>query len=176
MAHTVSKILTIGNTTANRAPISSCWASILGDCTGKISREHLISASLFPEKGEISVSGFPWCKGETKKISVKNCTSKILCSKHNSLLSPLDSSAGSAFSVLKKCISLSNERQTFHPPKFKVRVFTINGLFLERWFLKTLINLCRENGIHLQKENKIIGVPTEHYVRVSFGKEKFRGK
>ncbi len=170
------KILSIGNTYVENVPLNTCWASILGDCSGKLSREHLFSASLFSDKKEISVSGFPWCKGETKKIGIANCTSKILCSNHNSLLSPLDSSAGSAFATLQKCVKLCNARQLIEPAKFKVRVFTINGLLLERWFLKTLINLCRESGFHLGNKNKVIGVPSEHYVRVSFGKDVFRGK
>jgi hypothetical protein len=42
-----------------------CWAVSLGDCEGKISREHLVSQALFPD-GNITVSGLHWCKDEPK--------------------------------------------------------------------------------------------------------------
>lgn len=38
------------------ATAKGCWAASLGDCEGKISREHLVSQALFPD-GNITVSG-----------------------------------------------------------------------------------------------------------------------
>lgn len=153
-----------------------CWASTLDECSEKHSKEHLISASLFPDVKAINVSGFPWCKGETKTIGLANLTSKILCTKHNNSLSPLDTAAGTAFKVFNDSTTLTNKRLVIEPPKFKTRHFHINGFLLERWFLKTLINLCRESEFFLGFDTKIPGIPTEHHVRICFGKALFHGK
>ena len=81
--------------------MEKCWANSLGDCDGKISREHTVSESLF--KGTyVDVKGFSWCKSEEKRIGLGSLTKKILCEKHNSALSPLDAAASHAFDVLRK--------------------------------------------------------------------------
>lgn len=46
-----------------------CWAATCGGCGEGPSREHLVSDCLFPA-GSVHVSGFDWCKGETKSIGV----------------------------------------------------------------------------------------------------------
>lgn len=155
---------------------SRCWAQALDACSQKISREHLVSAALFPNTNSISVSGFPWCKGETKIISLSSFTSKILCTKHNSLLSPLDSAAGAAFKAFNDSALLLNKRLSEESSKFKVRHFRINGKLLERWLLKTLINLCSESGLLVGSKAEKPGIPDESLVRICFGLEHFAGK
>ncbi len=153
-----------------------CWAHMLGGCSGRLSREHLISASLFPDSTSINVTGFSWCGGGTKTIGLSNLTSKILCTTHNSLLSPLDAAAGAAFRALSDSALLANSRLSVKPSKFKIRHFHINGPLLERWLLKTLINLCYESGLLIGRDGRNAGVPAENLVRICFEKEPFPGK
>ena len=118
----------------------NCWAASLGDCDDKITREHVISQCLF--KGdEITVQGFPWCLNEPKTIGLSNLVAKILCRKHNNNLSDLDAAALRAFDVLRESIRMNDVRGKLKQRFWRIKHFKIDGPLLERWFLKTLINL-----------------------------------
>jgi len=118
-----------------------CWAAPLGGCSHELSREHLISDSLWTGDG-IDVLGFDWCKNETKRVGRNAVTAHILCRTHNSALSPLDVEAKYAFRALSDATVLVNERRGVRPRKWKVRRFEVaRPDLLERWFLKTMINL-----------------------------------
>jgi len=45
--------------------MSDCWAEPLGDCAGKMSREHIVTRGIFENDGTF-VQGFPWCPQPTK--------------------------------------------------------------------------------------------------------------
>ncbi len=117
----------------------------LGGCSDKISREHLVSAALW-DGPTIDVIGFPWCKTEPKTVGVASVTAKILCRTHNTALSDVDSAGASAFDVLKRSARLAERRHKERPRKWKVARFEIDGRRLERWFLKTLINVAVSNA------------------------------
>src|SRR5688500_9935061 len=102
----------------------NCWAHSLGDCDDKQSREHLVSASLW-EGDSITVQGFPWCRDAPATIGLANLTSKVLCKRHNSLLSPLDSEAKSVFDVFRRATKLGNERRSIRQRKWKSVRFEI---------------------------------------------------
>ncbi|MGZ3767998.1 MAG: hypothetical protein ACXV8O_09340 [Methylobacter sp.] len=153
--------------------MEKCWANILQGCDGKISREHIVSESLFIST-EVDVRGFSWCKDETKRIGLANLTKKCLCEKHNRHLSPIDSAAGHAFSVLREQTKLSNDRVENPNKKFKKIEFSINATALERWLLKTLINFSYDSEYYIGHESQQKGRPSEHLVNISFGIEKFK--
>jgi hypothetical protein len=118
-----------------------CWAKCLGNCSQKMSREHTISKGLFNDD-EIMVQGFPWCLNAPKRIGLSNFVAKILCKAHNSKLSELDDAAKAAFAVFRESVRLNNVRQKLKRPTiWNVKRLEIDGPRLERWFLKTLINL-----------------------------------
>ena len=149
----------------------NCWASKLNDCCDNFSREHLISASLFPKSNTIFVQGFHWCQNEQKEIGLASLTSKILCKHHNNSLSQLDTAAGHAFNnfeYISKLIAEANQNNG----RFKVKDSHVNALLLERWLLKTLINVCYEQK-HLIGNSSELGLPDENLVRICFGKSKF---
>ncbi len=77
-----------------------CYASFVGNCSEKISREHVISKSLL--LSNVGVSGFDWCKGEEVIIGSNSFTQKILCTTHNTLLSPFDNEMQKLFDTLDK--------------------------------------------------------------------------
>ncbi len=112
-----------------------CYANILGNCDPKISREHYIGQGIFDLMSGVSftVSGFPWQKRDaTQSLRKSNITAKVLCRKHNSELSPIDSSAQRFLETIyhltrggiQGAIDVSQLR------------FDFEGRNLERWLLK----------------------------------------
>ena len=149
----------------------NCWASKLNNCCDNFSREHTISASLFPKSKTIFVQGFHWCKNEQKEVSIAKLTSKILCKHHNNSLSQLDTAAGHAFNnfeYVSKLIEEANQNNG----RFKVKNSHVNALLLERWLLKTLINVCYEQEFLIGNNNEI-GMPDENLIKICFGKSTF---
>jgi hypothetical protein len=153
--------------------MEKCWANILNNCDGGISREHIVSKSLFTST-EIDVKGFPWCKEETKRIGIEAITKKCLCRKHNSELANLDAAASHAFNVLRQQTRLSNDRSKEPDKKFKKVTFSINATTLERWLLKALINFSYNSEYFIGHESNEKGRASDYLVKVVFGIEPFR--
>jgi hypothetical protein len=152
-----------------------CWADCLGDCNSKQSREHVISKVLFPGS-TVTVQGFSWCKNEPKEIGIANLTAKILCKPHNTALSPVDKSAGTAFEALREVTRLKNVREAMKPHRWNVKTYSLDGVMVERWFLKTLINLAVDGDYPIGADSSVPGWPSDRLVRIAFGSEQFRGK
>ena len=112
-----------------------CWAQELGGCAKGFSGEHVISKGLFTEK-LITVTGAPWSQQGSKVISLESLKSNILCAHHNSALSPVDAEAQKLFHALPELGRLAASALALRPT-----VLTINGPLLERWFVKTTINI-----------------------------------
>ena len=111
--------------------INGCWATSLEDCEGKISREHLVSQSLFPE-GNITVSGLHWCKDGPKTVGLAALTGKILCQKHNSELSELDTTVKQAFETFDESMQLFQARSKLQRRRWTIQTFNMDGGLLER--------------------------------------------
>lgn len=109
----------------------TCWAEPLSDCEGKASREHYVSKGVFDTE-MVTASGLSWCKGQEVQISLASAVAKILCEKHNSSLSEFDSVAADLSQFLLK--------EFRNSPKGSAHI-TVNGWKLEKWALKTAINL-----------------------------------
>lgn len=143
-----------------------CWAAPQGGCDQKLSREHTVSEGLFPD-GVVHVSGFDWCKGETKSIGVSGLARKILCGKHNSDLSPAD----------KEAIKAINLFQRLKPPKRGDPPLDpyVDGHRFERWLLKTAINVSYDSEHHIGvgMTNSQPGVPSAYLIDVAMGKLPF---
>jgi hypothetical protein len=115
-----------------------CIASHLGDCSRGLSREHFISESVLRLVGtSVRVSGFPWQQpGQAQEIGVGSLTSKILCTRHNEALSPLDSAAKDFLAPLKAVFD-----QAIGEGHFADEDFPIQADRLELWLLKVLCGL-----------------------------------
>jgi hypothetical protein len=152
----------------------SCWAECLGDCGNKISREHLISKSLWVgDAVRVRVQGFPWCKEGEKEIGLSGLTAKILCTHHNNGLSRVDEPGGAAFTQLREMTRLANVRKAMKPRLWKIVRYKIDGVLLERWFLKTLINICCDRDYPIGRSSKVVGRPSEQLVKIAYGLESF---
>jgi hypothetical protein len=124
----------------------NCWAKTRGDCCGTQSGEHYISAALF-DGLTMRIQGFAWCKNEEKEIPVSRARANILCKHHNEALSPLDSAGARGFRTLRAAWELHSIREKMRPRPWTIKQHKVEGLLLERWFLKTLVDLvCAEDG------------------------------
>ena len=123
-----------------------CWASSLGNCKGKLTKEHIVSDGLLDNK--TLVQGFAWCEDKQKEI-YKSLTNHILCEKHNKGLENFDAESKNFKSIVSQC---NNQVEIFSTPGFEYRnkilpiTYYVNGFYLERWFCKTLIDIVLTRG------------------------------
>ena len=152
-----------------------CWAECLGGCDTTQSREHVISKSLFLTNTVI-VKGFHWCADTPIEIGIASLTAKILCKSHNSGLSDLDSSGAHAFDQLREMTRLKNVREGLKPHRWTIKTYYVDGELLERWLLKTLINIGYGKEHPIGGDATMPGKPSDRLVRIAFGKESFQGR
>lgn len=119
-----------------------CWAECMGGCSSIQSREHYITKGLFSGKA-VKLKGLPWCKFEEKTVGLAAASSKMLCKTHNEQLSNLDDSAIQAFESFRQIFALHDRQYALPPQSYLLRTWKIDGRLLERWFLKTLVNLVQ---------------------------------
>jgi hypothetical protein len=155
--------------------MGNCWAASLGDCAGKISREHTVSKSLYTSD-TVTVQGFPWCKDKPKEIGLESLTAKILCEAHNRRLSDVDKAGAAAFDAFRQATRLMNVRSKTRNRRWTIQRFIIDGPRSERWFLKTLINLCFGQNLRIGADSKNRGWPSCDLVEIAFGLRAFNAK
>ncbi len=151
-----------------------CWAACLGNCSTAISGEHLISESLWktPKKKNpmLRIEGFPWCQNQGQSIGLSSFVANILCKKHNSDLSALDTSALRFATDLRDAAKLCRQRSA--EPSNKRWEFkeynSSDARHLERWFLKTALNLAHVGvGALTQAQQRYL--PPQRLVRMAYG-------
>jgi hypothetical protein len=152
--------------------MNDCWAACLGDCSDKISREHIITAGLFPDD-KIVVQGLPWCRSERKEIGLAALTKKNLCTKHNSRLSVVDDAGISSMNVLREATELTNLRIKHKITRPRIVRFQIDGRALERWFLKTFINIAFREAYPIGHDSAQPWIPSCDLVEIAFGRKQF---
>ena len=148
--------------------MTSCWAESLGECSEKISREHIVSKAIFLDK-DVSVSGLPWCI-EPKAVGLQSLAARILCAKHNSALSVLDQIAVDFTAALRESLRLLDVRMNLKRKRWRMATFPINGYLLERWCLKTVINAAVAYG---GPDSSEADFPSPTLVEIAFGKRAF---
>jgi hypothetical protein len=120
-----------------------CYANADANCSTKISKEHFISASLLRKlelNNKAKIAGLAWQEPETfDLVPVKGLASNILCDRHNSALSGLDSLIDDFATSIR-----SFDRAP------KSRHIKFNGSDIERWMLKCLLGLSVSNNIPSQ--------------------------
>lgn len=151
--------------------MKTCWAASLGNCKGKISREHPVSRSVF-EGDEVFVQGFPWCSDRPKKVSVANLTRKVLCQKHNSDLSDIDKAGSEARKAFGQTQRSPNEVSAL-PNIGGFCNVAIGGAKFERWCLKTLVSISFEGECPIGKNAIGPGQVDGEVVELAFGLRKF---
>jgi hypothetical protein len=153
--------------------MSVCWAASLGDCAGKISREHIVTKGVFVDR-EVFVHGFDWCRDAPVKIGLAGLTAKILCAKHNSDLSGADDAAIGTVEQFREFFRLADVRCKLKPRRWRIIRFSTNGFELERWFLKTLTNIAFGREYPVFKPTKQEWRPSQELVEIAFGRKRFQ--
>lgn len=129
------------------------------DCSEDISLEHFISEGLLEmisKSNTLSISGPAWMKNDDEKeISIQTFASKVLCSKHNSLLSPLDDE-------MIKFIKHLSGRGVLNG------IIDVDGYKIERWFLKLYSGFLASGSAHKCIKNISASKPT---LNILFGKD-----
>jgi hypothetical protein len=120
-----------------------CYANVDENCSTKISKEHFISAALLRKlqlNNKAKIAGLAWQEPETfDLVPVNGLASNILCERHNSSLSALDSLIDDFATTIR----------TFdRAPKSKHVKFSGSGI--ERWMLKCLLGLTVSKNITSQ--------------------------
>lgn len=137
-----------------------CYARILGGCDGGLSREHIVSEAILDNISPtncIDVINPHWAKGETKRVGKRRLTARVLCLKHNSLLSPLDTEMATFQAHVGRALSQHNKAN---------EIECIDGNKIERWMLKVLLGLCVDD--HLEPD-PIYGDIYDWGIRATFG-------
>ena len=146
-----------------------CWAAEIGGCAGKVSREHLVTDGIWTGP-DIQVVGLPWCRTVPVSVGRASIVSKILCRTHNSALSEVDSAAIRTFRTLREAAELQERRRRAFFPPVVPHCFEVDGALLERWFLKTAINLALvQQGQVSWYDGKFGRVPPRVLVEAAFG-------
>jgi hypothetical protein len=151
-----------------------CWAACLGDCDGGLTREHTVSKCIFP-KGAVTVKGLHWCRDEPITIGISSLTRNILCKKHNSDLSDVDTYAKTAIETLVASMDLTTLRNNLRQNHWTIKRYEIDGQLFERWFVKTLVNVTFGGAYGIGRNSDSVGVPSDDIVRIAFGKQSFHG-
>ena len=146
------------------------WEAVLTREAG----EHIVSEGLW-HTTSATVTGLSWCIDEPKTVGISSLTAKILCKSHNSALSPVDIAGKATSDVLDEARNLFNERCRRQPKAWDMTQLYIDGLMLERWFLKTAINVAnwRSTSDLWQIDSAPFDRPGERLVRLAFGLDKF---
>jgi hypothetical protein len=147
---------------------TTCWANSLGDCCDIQSREHYVTKGLF-EGTSLKLKGLPFCKLDEISVGLASAASKILCKTHNERLSILDDEAIRIFECLREIFVRQQTQKALAPQVWKVRTWKINGRLLERWFLKTVINLVQVQTEAMNWPNGSNRLPTPDVVEACFG-------
>lgn len=99
-----------------------CYASILNDCSATISREHYLSKcvlEMLSESNMIALENFRVQGAEgTKLVSLASLTGKILCDRHNSALSALDTIASGFYKTYETIHSEFADRRLRREKRF----------------------------------------------------------
>jgi hypothetical protein len=125
------------------------------------------------------VVGLPWCKDQPQRVGVASLTAKILCRTHNTALSDVDAAGAAAFETLRRSAELRATREA-SPARMTgqwlVSTFRVDGNKLERWFIKTLVNIGASRaatGTWAVSGSDLANPPLE-FIRVTFGLERFK--
>jgi hypothetical protein len=120
-----------------------CYARSLNDCSKNLTGEHYLTESLMLALAGASVwvRGFPWQTTTPQRVGVANLQAKILCGRHNNVLSPLDAQAVRLFTAIRAFGEDIRDRAGGS----QVKLFP--GADIERWLLKVTLGLaCSGNA------------------------------
>jgi hypothetical protein len=139
----------------------------LNDCSDDLTGEHFMSEVVLRELADggktVLVRGFPWQTNDVKSVGIRALESRMLCGRHNSALSGLDTQAGRLFRVLR---GIDSDLRA-GVGRYEVKLFT--GVDVERWMLKTLIGLASSGNARERNGTRITWSVPDLWLKILFG-------
>lgn len=117
-----------------------CYANSSNDCSTKVSGEHWVSRNLLAQltrDGRIDVTGPNWTKRKKPELLIDDFKANILCARHNTALSSLDTMAGH---LIRVCENYQQSLIRAGDQSCEFALF--DGETVERWLLKLLWGLA----------------------------------
>lgn len=158
-----------------------CWANVLDDCQGPLTGEHTPSAAVWPGvegqqnrrgrlRQHVDVRGTGRHAQADRRRTVRRLTRPILCDFHNPATNVLDTTAGQLARAIDEFIEERENRLRMPHRNWDARTIEVDGRMLERWFLKSIINMEFNCGLPIGDPNERAGWPTRALVEMVFGR------
>ncbi|MBA4090098.1 MAG: hypothetical protein C0494_05830 [Sphingobium sp.] len=128
-----------------------CYMRSTGDCSTTISGEHYISATILREFGNLRTSGLPWFGPGETQVGLNALRSNILCTRHNSALSPLDVEGRRMLVAIRDGLDHIWKKSLSTKTLFRI----VSGEAFELWGLKTLMGLLASKSVR-GKHNRAV--------------------
>lgn len=109
-------------------------------------------------------------------ININGITSKILCTHHNNSLSEIDRIGTSAFKVINDAVKYNNLRNASGGEASFVHIHRIDGETLEKWLLKTLINISLSTSTFIGRGNTCKNCPRKDLLDILYNGDNFKSK
>lgn len=106
--------------------------------------------------------------GFDRPMTVNTLTAKVLCKQHNHRLSEVDAEAGKLTDAIMDFRRLW-QRRLIRGLAYTDKRSLIDGLRIERWFIKTLAAITAHDGLPLGSKDAEVGTPTDELVDIAFG-------
>lgn len=147
-----------------------CYARALEDCSQTISLEHPVPQEVLRQidsTGNLGLTGLSWQSEEvTPNPGVARLGNKVLCTRHNSALSPLDVVGIRFFRSLDWSADETRERDGTK----RGTIFLFNGHDVERFALKVLAGLVAAGVTGWSPRGT---QPPEYWLRILFENQHF---
>jgi hypothetical protein len=140
-----------------------CYAKILSDCSPELSKEHYVSRSILDLLGDVHViSNVSWLPpgAQSKPLPSSALGSKILCKRHNEMLSGIDARAKAFFEQVLWAFSASSVA-------LPDRRVAVDGDALELWVLKACCGIFASGELLVQGRQTEYSLPVE-WLRILF--------
>lgn len=154
---------------ASPSPIlRKCWAES-SECSGALTKEHVVSASILRYLGPLRTVK----RGKTFNLGVGSYVVRNLCARHNGLLSRFDSEALRLFKVLS-ALAKNQPHELIERNSRGQLIARISGRALERWFAKTFMNSAIFEASALREQNEPFQLSSHSIGAQLFGEADFR--
>jgi hypothetical protein len=113
-----------------------CYFAFTNDCDRKISREHIISRVVLSKISDKQINVTKNGVTTTYSLDSSSLTTKRMCRRHNTAINPIDYQAGRFIEAVIRAQNVALNKANTNQ-----RLFLFHGFDLERWLLKTLLNV-----------------------------------
>lgn len=151
-----------------------CYAASIGGCSTTQSVEHYVPQGLWQSE-IITYEGFDWLNGESRQLPVKSVAANILCSRHNSDLSFLDSELQRFFRTLSDFHETQFSRSHLKRSAiWKTDRADFDGRIIERALTKMAIGIsCNKPDTNWHLDGAKWNKPPIPIINGLFGKSDF---